>query len=646
MSFHQYSRNLKIGQRLALSSALLLLLIGGMALLGTLSNLHLNDKTRVIYEARAVPAQQLASLNQLIQRNRILVMEMLLSPDRNTVETKSSEFDRNQATIADLWKAYQKQPQTAQEKALAQSFDQRKRALFEQGLTPANEAMVGDRYDDASDFYIRFITPLAPQAQVPLDQLIELKIKQAEEEFQASNGSMRTVNGVIGVTALSALLLGIWLSWVATRSITRPMAEAVRVADQVASGDLTADIVVSGKDEAGAMLAALKTMHDNLIKIVSRVRHGSETIANGSREISESSAMLAERTEEQSINLERTAAAMAQITSAVDSNAESARQASELARQTSDAASHGGEVVAQVVSTMEQISQSSRLITDITGVIDGIAFQTNILALNAAVEAARAGEQGRGFAVVAGEVRSLAQRSATAAREIKGLISTSVGEINHGVEVVRGAGNEMQEIVTNADHVRQLMEEVARAAREQSQGIAQIGMAIQGLDQSTQANASLVEETAAAASSQQAAAIRMAAMVDEFRLPGETRSSSKVEGLDMDAFIDAHRQWKVKLREAIENHESVDTETLKRDDCCALGQWIYGDGKRRFGGSPSFVDLLSQHRDFHQVAGGVAVMINARRFSDAEDALAPGTPFSNATRNVVHVLSTVKRVGF
>jgi methyl-accepting chemotaxis protein-1 (serine sensor receptor) len=518
MSFHQYSRNLKIGQRLALSSALLLLLIGGMALLGTLSNLHLNDKTRVIYEERAVPAQQLASLNQLIQRNRILVMEMLLSPDRFTVEPKSAEFDRNLTAITGLWKAYMALPQDAESRTLAQAFDQHRRVLFEQGLVPANQAMTSDRYDDAQDLYIRIITPNAPKAQAPLDQLIELKIKQAEEEFQASNSSMKLVNTILGVTTLGALLLGIWLSWVATRSITRPLAEAVRVADTVASGDLTAEIVVSGRDEAGAMLSALKTMHDNLIQIVSRVRHGSEAIANGSREISESSAMLAERTEEQSINLERTAAAMAQITSAVDSNAESARQASELAQQTSQAASHGGEVVAQVVSTMEQISQSSRLITDITGVIDGIAFQTNILALNAAVEAARAGEQGRGFAVVATEVRQLAQRSASAAREIKSLIAESGERVRVGTELVAQAGTSVNDIVEQVRSLSQLIESISRASLEQSSSVSDISQSISSIDNMTQRNAALVEESAAAADSLRLQAVQLEEVVRVFKI--------------------------------------------------------------------------------------------------------------------------------
>ncbi|MYZ52856.1 methyl-accepting chemotaxis protein [Malikia spinosa] len=518
MSFHQYSRNLKIGQRLALSSALLLLLIGGMALLGTLSNLHLNDKTRVIYEERAVPAQQLASLNQLIQRNRILVMEMLLSPDRFTVEPKSAEFDRNLTAITGLWKAYMALPQDAESRTLAQAFDQHRRVLFEQGLVPANQAMTSDRYDDAQDLYIRIITPNAPKAQAPLDQLIQLKIKQAEEEFQASNTSMKLVNTILGLTTLGSLLLGIWLSWVATRSITRPLAEAVRMADQVASGDLTGEIVGSGRDEAGAMLNALKTMHDNLIQIVSRVRHGSEAIANGSREISESSAMLAERTEEQSINLERTAAAMAQITSAVDSNAESARQASELAQQTSQAASHGGEVVAQVVSTMEQISQSSRLITDITGVIDGIAFQTNILALNAAVEAARAGEQGRGFAVVATEVRQLAQRSASAAREIKSLIAESGERVRVGTELVAQAGTSVNSIVAQVRSLSQLIESISRASLEQSGSVSDISQSISSIDNMTQRNAALVEESAAAADSLRQQAVQLEEVVRVFKI--------------------------------------------------------------------------------------------------------------------------------
>ncbi|OGB69648.1 MAG: hypothetical protein A2486_14250 [Burkholderiales bacterium RIFOXYC12_FULL_65_23] len=497
---------------------MLLLLIGGMALLGTLSNLHLNDKTRVIYEERAVPAQQLASLNQLIQRNRILVMEMLLSPDRFTVEPKSAEFDRNLTAITGLWKAYMALPQDAESRTLAQAFDQHRRVLFEQGLVPANQAMTSDRYDDAQDLYIRIITPNAPKAQAPLDQLIQLKIKQAEEEFQASNTSMKLVNTILGLTTLGSLLLGIWLSWVATRSITRPLAEAVRMADQVASGDLTGEIVGSGRDEAGAMLSALKTMHDNLIQIVSRVRHGSEAIANGSREISESSAMLAERTEEQSINLERTAAAMAQITSAVDSNAESARQASELAQQTSQAASHGGEVVAQVVSTMEQISQSSRLITDITGVIDGIAFQTNILALNAAVEAARAGEQGRGFAVVATEVRQLAQRSASAAREIKSLIAESGERVRVGTELVAQAGTSVNSIVAQVRSLSQLIESISRASLEQSGSVSDISQSISSIDNMTQRNAALVEESAAAADSLRQQAVQLEEVVRVFKI--------------------------------------------------------------------------------------------------------------------------------
>ena len=443
-----------------------------------------------------------------------------------------------------------------------------------------------------------------------------------------------------------ALALSAYLGMSFHRSVQGGVKALRRHMINISMGELRHEIQAQGQDEFTRLLRELNHMQIGLRETVALVQSSSSEVVVSSSEIAGGAQDLSTRVESAAAALEELAAALDQSSSVTAHTAESVAKASELALNNAVVAQRGGQVMEEVVSTMEHIQVSSSRINDIIGVIDGIAFQTNILALNAAVEAARAGEQGRGFAVVAGEVRSLAQRSATAAREIKDLIGTSVGEINHGVEVVRGAGDEMQEIVTNADHVRQLMEEVARAAREQSQGIAQIGVAIQELDQSTQANAALVEETAAAASIQQAAAIRMAAMVDEFRLPGGTRSSSKVEGLDIDAFIDAHRQWKVKLREAIENRESVDTETLKRDDCCALGQWIHADGRRRFGNAPSFVELLAQHRDFHQVAGNVAAMINERRFTEAEDALAPGTPFSAATHDVVRVLSTVKRMGF
>ncbi len=449
----------------------------------------------------------------------------------------------------------------------------------------------------------------------------------------------------LAVTAVS-LLLALFLAMGFYRSMFGGFKALRRHLMAISMGDLRAEINGKGRDEVSDLLREVGHMQASLRDTVRQVQGASDAVVGASLEIATGTRDLAARTESAASALEQSSAALEETTSSVEHTAESARQAAKIATDNAQVAERGGAVMQDVVQTMERIQSSSRKINEIIGVIDGIAFQTNILALNAAVEAARAGEQGRGFAVVAGEVRSLAQRSATAAKEIRQLIVSSVDDVNGGMGVVRDAGAAMQEIVDHANQVRQLLDDVATGAREQSMGVGQIGQAVQELDRNTQANAALVDETATAAAAQRAAAVRMAAQVDEFRLPGAgTGPKSLVEGVDVDVYIDAHRQWKVKLRDAIENREKVDVATLSRDDCCALGKWIYGDGQR-LGGRETFTQLVERHKRFHTVAGGVAEKINHRQYREAEDALAPGTPFSQATSDVVLTLSTAKRLGF
>ena len=322
---------------------------------------------------------------------------------------------------------------------------------------------------------------------------------------------------MLGASAI-AILLAVVAALLVTRSITRPIDRAVKLAGLVAAGDLTSDIVVDSTDETGQLLAALKAMNDSLVGVVGQVRLSSDSIATGSSEIAAGNADLSQRTEEQASNLQQTAASMEQLNSTVKNNADTARQATRLATSASDVATQGGEVVGQVVHTMEAITASSKKIADIIGVIDGIAFQTNILALNAAVEAARAGEQGRGFAVVASEVRNLAQRSAAAAREIKGLITDSVEKVEAGSQQVGEAGRTMSDIVAQVRRVSELITEISAATQEQTQGIGQVGDAVTQLDQVTQQNAALVEQSAAAAESLNQQAARLVDAVSVFKL--------------------------------------------------------------------------------------------------------------------------------
>jgi methyl-accepting chemotaxis protein len=327
----------------------------------------------------------------------------------------------------------------------------------------------------------------------------------------------RTLIGGGAATVLLGMVVAIWLS----RNIVAPLGFAVRVAKRVAEGDLTAQVEVRSKDETGQLMAALKDMNASLIDIVTRVRSGTDTIATASTEINAGNQDLSSRTEQQASSLEETASSMEELTSTVKHNAENARQANQLAATASENAVRGGEVVAQVVSTMGSINESARRIADIIGVIDGIAFQTNILALNAAVEAARAGEQGRGFAVVASEVRNLAQRSAAAAKEIKTLIGDSVEKVETGSRLVDQAGATMEEVVGSVKRVSDIIGEIAAASDEQRAGIEQVNQAITQMDQVTQQNAALVEQAAAAAGAMQDQAAELAGLVGTFRTGNE-----------------------------------------------------------------------------------------------------------------------------
>ena len=317
---------------------------------------------------------------------------------------------------------------------------------------------------------------------------------------------------------LIAVVLGALLGIGVTRSITRPLNQAVGVARRVAAGDLTSVVRVDSEDETGQLLRALKLMNESLVKIVSDVRWGTDAIATASDEIAQGNADLSQRTEEQASSLEETASSMEELTGTVKQNAEHASQANQLAASASEVAVKGGNVVGEVVGTMSAINESSKKIVDIIGVIDGIAFQTNILALNAAVEAARAGEQGRGFAVVASEVRSLAQRSAAAAKEIKALIGDSVGKVDAGTKLVDQAGKTMDEIVASVKRVTDIMAEITAASHEQSSGIEQVNETIAQMDEVTQQNSALVEQTSAAAHSMKEQSHKLAQAVAVFKL--------------------------------------------------------------------------------------------------------------------------------
>jgi methyl-accepting chemotaxis protein len=377
--------------------------------------------------------------------------------------------------------------------------------------------------EEVAEFFDKKFVPLATLYAKKIQDLLALERSQIDRmaaEIQATYRASRNLMIVLTVLMIGFVVI---CAWLLSTSITRPLAQAVRLARQVASGDLTATFDTHSTDETGQLLDALRDMNTHLASLVAGVRTSTDTITVASREIASGNADLSNRTESQASSLEETASSMEELTSTVRQNAENAQHANTLVSTASDVALRGGSVVSEVVATMNGIKDSSSKITDIIGVIDGIAFQTNILALNAAVEAARAGEQGRGFAVVASEVRNLAQRSAGAAKEIKTLIVNSVAQVDRGSALVDQAGKTMDEIVASVRQVAAIMHEITEASREQSAGIEQVNTAITQMDQMTQQNAALVEQAAAAAESMEEQAAELARSISAFKL--DTRAA-------------------------------------------------------------------------------------------------------------------------
>ncbi len=362
------------------------------------------------------------------------------------------------------------------------------------------------------------LLPLAQSMLKTLDELTaHLKAASTTATHELAD-NVRQAQVLLLVICAIALAAGVLIAWLTTRAITRPMRDAVQIADMIAQGDLTHSFQSTREDEIGSMLRRLSLMQQKLRQAFTDISEATTQISHASGEVASGNADLAQRTEQAASSLQETASSMEQLTGTVQHSAESARTATELATTSTEVAQRGGAVVAQVVATMDEINHSSNQIASIISVIDGIAFQTNILALNAAVEAARAGEQGRGFAVVASEVRSLAQRSAEAAREIKTLIDASVGKVGAGARLVHDAGNTMHDIVTSVQRVTDMIAGISAASAEQNQGIAKMNQAVGQLDEMTQQNAALVEQSTAAAESLKDQAQRLAGIVAAFRL--------------------------------------------------------------------------------------------------------------------------------
>jgi methyl-accepting chemotaxis protein len=509
--------NMKVGTRLGIGFGIVVMLLIGMTLFGINRMSSLNDGTSLLVNDRYPKVVLANEILDGINFNALAMRNLLITEDPEKIKAALSEIKSNVTRVGEKIAQLDKTISTEKGK---QVFNEVKEARSKYVVTQ-NEylKLIGEgKKQEAGEYLLSSVvqaqTAYFSQVQNLIALIGTIMVKSGEDAEKNYQNSRNMLSGI----AIIAILLACGFAYWTTRSITRPLNQAVQIARTIADGDLTSKIQVESSDETGQLLQALKDMNNSLVRIVAQVRTGTDTIASASTQIAAGNLDLSSRTEEQASSLEETAASMEELTSTVKQNADNARQANQLAAEASDVAMKGGDVVSEVVSTMSSINNSSKKIVDIISVIDGIAFQTNILALNAAVEAARAGEQGRGFAVVASEVRNLAQRSAAAAKEITVLIGDSVDQVSAGTLLVNKAGTTMSEVVNSVRRVTDIMAEITAASHEQSTGIEQVNQAIAQMDEVTQQNAALVEEAAAAAASLEDQASNLSELVDVFRI--------------------------------------------------------------------------------------------------------------------------------